>query len=503
MHSAIDSSSTSTTAASLDAVEQNEQNPAARPPPEVLLHIFSHLATIDIPQRRARSLGWLRVTHICQRWRRVALEDPSLWAGNILCPCPLGDRWADAFFSRSQAVPLTITKPPGSFSMTIATPREIQLFRNNIARMRVLHLSTYDNNIPILCQSAPLLDTLDLTLHYSPGIPHSRPPTLPDDLLGGATGAPALRHLRLDTAGPLPWTSPLFARLVSLNVVRRTNPPTSTATLAAILAALDRMPALERLVLQTEPRRAGAAPIRPVALPQLRSLALNTSVASGRHFLAHVVLPANARVQCNLECRGTADEDLAALFRAAAECRGTSAAPISLRVSTDMIIWRSGPAGVPAIALALQKHTRLAGCVVASALAALVSEHLELIEVCSVSADTEWPAHLRRARALRRVEVARSAVPQFCTALVRGPASFLPALSELVILDGASLLVGHEDADGTLCTLESALVACLLRRARAGSVLRMLEVADSRMNEECLRVLREAGIEVRLRQIVR
>ncbi|KAI0038242.1 hypothetical protein FA95DRAFT_1613541 [Auriscalpium vulgare] len=485
MHDSIDDSDSAT--AALNTLQDNDQIPVARPPTEVIIHIFTHLAIIDTP--RCPSLGWLRVTHVCQRWRRVALEDPSLWEGNILCPFPFGDRWANLFFSRSQAVPLTIMKPPGSFSMTIAAPREIELFNNNITRIRVLHISTNDNNISMLCQSAPLLDTLDLTLHYNPGMSHSRPPTFPDGLLGGAAGAPALRHLRLETPGPLPWTSPLFERLISLEVVHRTS---AESALADIMAALSRMPALENLVLSLFPRQADAAPIHPMALPQLRSLVLTTSIASGHHFLVRIALPATASVQCNLECEThpvTTDADLTALFRAAAECIDASAAPISRIRATSMgvDIWHSGDA-FPFLGLDIPNYTRLRTGLVPSVLVALASEHLEELEVDTIRAypgEAEWAAHLQVARALRHVKVGGCAVSMFCAALIRGPTSFLPALFELLILNCAHLPVWDGYIDGMYCSPEDALVRCLLRRAGAGNVLGVLEVAKCYMKEGC------------------
>ncbi|KAI0042526.1 hypothetical protein FA95DRAFT_1500023, partial [Auriscalpium vulgare] len=83
-----------------------------RLPPELLAYIFALLASIDPPELYTLPMngspGWLAATHVCQRWRRVALEDPTLWAANISVPFPLGPRWADRFLSRAQDAPLTI-----------------------------------------------------------------------------------------------------------------------------------------------------------------------------------------------------------------------------------------------------------------------------------------------------------------------------------------------------------------------------------------------------------
>ncbi|KAI0308566.1 hypothetical protein OF83DRAFT_1160568 [Amylostereum chailletii] len=63
----------------------NELIPVHRLPPELLSKIFSLLTFVDQPSCRGprssnHSLGWIRVTHVCQRWRSVAHSAASLWA---------------------------------------------------------------------------------------------------------------------------------------------------------------------------------------------------------------------------------------------------------------------------------------------------------------------------------------------------------------------------------------------------------------------------------------
>lgn len=59
---------------------RNRLPSAARLPPELLAHIFSYLAAWERPRRRAPiKLGWIKVTHVCSRWRQVALDNPMLW----------------------------------------------------------------------------------------------------------------------------------------------------------------------------------------------------------------------------------------------------------------------------------------------------------------------------------------------------------------------------------------------------------------------------------------
>ncbi|KAI0043363.1 hypothetical protein FA95DRAFT_1474888, partial [Auriscalpium vulgare] len=57
-------------------------------PVELLARIFAMVATTEHGNdadcvRNARTeesaLGWIRVTHVCQRWRSAALACPTLW----------------------------------------------------------------------------------------------------------------------------------------------------------------------------------------------------------------------------------------------------------------------------------------------------------------------------------------------------------------------------------------------------------------------------------------
>jgi hypothetical protein len=49
-------------------------------PPEILAQVFHFLVLEDPACSTEQNLGWIRATHVCQFWRRVALDDSSLWA---------------------------------------------------------------------------------------------------------------------------------------------------------------------------------------------------------------------------------------------------------------------------------------------------------------------------------------------------------------------------------------------------------------------------------------
>ncbi|KAI0262694.1 hypothetical protein BC834DRAFT_372308 [Gloeopeniophorella convolvens] len=79
----------------------------SRLPPEVLSYIFHLYAPDDPPGLLdAMRLGWLKVTHVSCRWRRVALDDSALWGNNF--SFRLGENWAWKIRSRSKLIPLVI-----------------------------------------------------------------------------------------------------------------------------------------------------------------------------------------------------------------------------------------------------------------------------------------------------------------------------------------------------------------------------------------------------------
>ncbi|KAI0046285.1 hypothetical protein FA95DRAFT_1401684 [Auriscalpium vulgare] len=322
-----DSLDESNAAPAQDAAHHNAQLPATRLPPEILSYIFSILSSIyQPPYAKKGGLGWLTATHICQRWRSIALEDPSLWASSIVVPFPLGARWTEVFLFRSQGTPLSITKPSDySPSLRSPTRAELAFLTANLARTQALCLDADDVQLRALCSPAPLLHTLDITYlmagiyRMRPGALIKLPPILPEGLLGGATGAPALRHLRVETQGPLPWTSPLLAGLKSLDLRHRSRPVVG-AEVTDMFTALGGMPALEQLALQLQLCAHETAPQPVVALAALRELALQTTVASACHILARVALPATASVQCELSCFGGPCTQLPALFSAVTAC---------------------------------------------------------------------------------------------------------------------------------------------------------------------------------------
>ncbi|KAI0041224.1 hypothetical protein FA95DRAFT_716283 [Auriscalpium vulgare] len=200
------------------SLTDNTTIPIMRLPPEILTLIFHALSQIDEPCARQRSrhvkstppsLGWLAVTHVCQRWRCVALQDPSLWAANIMIPFAFDERWANTLLSRAQSMPLTIQSSLDPLDVPLR-PNELAHIRTNLTRTTCLRLHTTSTVFPALCGHAPCLRSLKLDL--------TTPEAPTDDLFVDGTGAPALRFLYVTTTRHLPWTSPLLANLAVLSL---------------------------------------------------------------------------------------------------------------------------------------------------------------------------------------------------------------------------------------------------------------------------------------------
>ncbi|KAI0042354.1 hypothetical protein FA95DRAFT_1610259, partial [Auriscalpium vulgare] len=194
--------------------------PVSRLPPEVLTHVFSLLSSIARPRIKVLlkenqvDLGWLKITHVCQRWRNIALNEPLLWASNIVLPSLLGDLWAATFVTRAQDVPLTVNCSDEQVSYRSDSPSNTPFIGTNLARTcALMGLRTYSHHLQELCTPAPVLHTLDLSIHSI-----SEVPLLPEGLFGGAVGLPELRHLSVASSRVLSWPPLLLQQLVSVDL---------------------------------------------------------------------------------------------------------------------------------------------------------------------------------------------------------------------------------------------------------------------------------------------
>ena len=138
-------------------------------PPELLTRIF-HFYALEVPpwSDGVQKLGWIAVTHVCRRWRQVALGDSSLWA-RITGISP-NAKWISEMLFRSRNAPLVV-----DFAVT-PVPEILSKFARHIFSIRELRLR-------------------GLSVHHYQGLQKIC-----------ALEAPALEHLELGVSGPYPVT---------------------------------------------------------------------------------------------------------------------------------------------------------------------------------------------------------------------------------------------------------------------------------------------------------
>ncbi|TFY70823.1 hypothetical protein EVG20_g2169 [Dentipellis fragilis] len=197
--------------------------------------------TIGFKEDTSGPLSWIVVTHVCRRWRRVALGAAVLWS-TILCS---HHSWKE-FIARAQEAPLSVwLNLSGSSDVQIA-----QSVLPNLLRIRHLYLRgpKIVDVITLSCLSgqAPLLETL--MLEYEP--PRKIRAKIDGDILSSLFGGSVPRLDRLSLTGiPIRADSHLFSEnLTWLDITGCDIDPTVVRLpLADLINVLLRLPLLETL----------------------------------------------------------------------------------------------------------------------------------------------------------------------------------------------------------------------------------------------------------------
>ena len=239
-----------------------------RLPPEILSCIFSfHAINQPIPKDSIYNpddpfpsssgpiqlgLGWITITHVCHRWRQVALSDPNLWRTIVF---DLGAEWAEEMLERSKATLICYSRDL-SFQPRVSRGRSIDdevALRKHLSHVRRLVLSGAAESLApavrALTTPAPHLESLEL-FRNTPVFHDCI--TLPSDLF--ANNAPKLRHVTLLDC-VIPWDSPIFRDLTHLDIyIPQPATPAqsgllSIPTLDRLLSILEAMPSLHVLTL--------------------------------------------------------------------------------------------------------------------------------------------------------------------------------------------------------------------------------------------------------------
>jgi hypothetical protein len=126
-------------------------------PTEILAHIF-HIIVFPV---RHQWLGWYRITHVCRRWRQIALDDSTLWAH--FSDLPRNKDWIAERLSRARNAPLVI-----ELDGLMMIGKDSSLLIPHISRTRELYLRNLSSFRPeivhkITMQEAPVLECLELS----------------------------------------------------------------------------------------------------------------------------------------------------------------------------------------------------------------------------------------------------------------------------------------------------------------------------------------------------
>ncbi|KAA1475555.1 hypothetical protein DENSPDRAFT_932435 [Dentipellis sp. KUC8613] len=216
-------------------------------PPELLALIFAELialqsSTLHCLRRDTISPGWMAVTHVCRRWREVALQQPTLWT---TISADLGQKWMEEMLARSGSLPLTvwahIEDDCDVFSLIAQMSRTVHL---HVALEGAVEAGSPNT---LIMQPAPLLETCSISLLDEEDDEYFDPP---HNLF--ARNAPRLRSLELEVCSVY-WSSLAFASLVKLSITVPADNPWSPLSPRAyreeLLQALSKMPKLENLAL--------------------------------------------------------------------------------------------------------------------------------------------------------------------------------------------------------------------------------------------------------------
>lgn len=474
-------------------------------PDQILVNIFMYAREFTGVKVDNRPTPQLAVcSYVSRHWRMLVLASPFLW-NNINLDWP--HRWVEAWFARSQSATLDITMH--SFLKRQSFPSITQLLSANSFRLRRMQVSMAEVEewMVHLQYPTPLLEFIEIHVHKAD------PSQLifPQAFLGGRP-LPLLRTFGYYGQHNI-WSSPLLLNLTSLKVDQYVHRQRPSIKLRHILRALQRMRQLEHIHLEGEvfPDDRENPDQSVVELPWMQSIHLRGAAARICVLIDHLVMPTTVSMALyattsldSLEAMHIFIQYLRSHFDAV---RLTPAAIVkfnrvtALQRKENVKIWVDHPDTGSVFTLqiplaSMLEHTMRNLCNVLP---------LDQSKILCVHADQTsrelWFAMLAKMQALEVLDMGRFASRQFAYAMANS-GTLWPLLS-VHTLGLCSVDFGLAVRDDP--TLFEALCNCLVRlRERQNlwmpdSGLKMVEVYQcTGVNEEFLKALRDAGIDVRV-----
>jgi len=307
-------------------IRRNALAPISRLPPETIAIIFSFLS---LPREYLRLLtgdkqdllAWLRVSHVCHRWREIALDQPRFWSRIDFTT--LTSAGATEVLSRSKMAPLELEANLSCVhwggDRVNAFGKQLSSHVSHISRLNITaDFSDLQTIIEQLGSPAPDLEWLSLIVDDEchlrrMGIPSNA--IIPHALFDGA--APRLSRLQLDHCD-ISWASPVFKslRILELQMLSQLARP----SLEEWLDAMEQMLQLETLIVNHATPRAPTSrtplsePMRVITHPTLTQLNLAASASDCTFALAHLILPALIRIRVDATSELASADDVRALI---------------------------------------------------------------------------------------------------------------------------------------------------------------------------------------------
>lgn len=258
--------------------------------------------------------SWLGFSHVCHRWREIAVGDPSLWrfisSNNPGCVAAQLER------SGSRRLDITIALEYGiSPIMTVLPSVFLELHR--IQRLSLTSVSVHAmrkivDNLPRDC---PVMESLELKVMDDLDVCW-----LPKQLFCGETSR--LRSLLLQNCA-LQWDSHLLSGLTSLSINFPAFDSTEVScTVSGLLRQLHAMPELELLRLEYCLDGGNTYIGEPIYLPNLEVLEIRDEVVNIVPFIKNLRLPTTTRISILCITDVTTSYDVVCLCRALNQCNG-------------------------------------------------------------------------------------------------------------------------------------------------------------------------------------
>jgi F-box-like len=201
-------------------------------PPELLIHIFV-LATLDslYPIQSPLDTAPLNISHVCRRWRDIALSTPTLWRRIVLTPTDLSPRASvrpstQIFLDRSKGIPpevfCAVLSNKANKNTPLLTPRGISALHERdsyrIGDSYIFHAFPPLRSLHIHGHHDVIIDALAYLHNHSPGFPSLESLKL---ALESATPRDLYNRLLLndpERAHHNPWHTDRFPSLLTLTL---------------------------------------------------------------------------------------------------------------------------------------------------------------------------------------------------------------------------------------------------------------------------------------------